>query len=69
VYKRQGIVDEEKKFVFDRRERSERPHTGIGLSLVKVLVDRSKGTIEVKDRIEGDSSTGARFVIDLPLGS
>jgi signal transduction histidine kinase len=41
--------------------------TGIGLALVKELVERYRGTVEIKDRVEGDTAKGARFVITFPI--
>jgi signal transduction histidine kinase len=37
------------------------------LSLVKELVDRYKGSIEVLDRVEGEHTKGTRFRVKLPL--
>jgi signal transduction histidine kinase len=63
-----GIADDRKSDLFSRFERTaERAHTGIGLSIVKVLVDRYNGRIDVLDRIKGDHSKGALFRIQLPL--
>ncbi len=41
----------------------EKKHSGVGLMLVKNLVERYGGEIEVRDRIEGDPSSGALFRI------
>lgn len=63
-----GIPDDMKKDLFMRRSNSnKKAHTGIGLSLVKELVDRYNGTIKVKDRVDGDHAKGARFDISFPL--
>ena len=40
--------------------------SGLGLYLVKALVEDFKGTIRVEDRVPGDHSRGSRFVIELP---
>jgi signal transduction histidine kinase len=62
-----GMPDDMKLQLFNRFERSgDRIHTGIGLSLVKVLVTRYNGTIGVYDRIEGDFTEGTKMVIKLP---
>ncbi len=62
-----GIPDERKMDMFSRFERSaDRAHTGIGLSIVRSLVDRYGGSIEIMDRISGDHSKGALFRIHLP---
>jgi signal transduction histidine kinase len=39
---------------------------GLGLYLVKSLVDDFHGTVRVEDRVPGDHSKGARFVVLLP---
>jgi PAS domain S-box-containing protein len=39
---------------------------GLGLYLVKVLVDSFRGTIAVEDRVPGDERPGARITITLP---
>ncbi len=65
-----GIPDSMKAQLFRRfGVKGERIRRGIGLSLVKELVDRYDGTIEVKDRIKGDYTKGAKFVVTLPLGN
>lgn len=63
-----GIPDEEKKNVFMRfyQVRHEGKHikgTGIGLNLVKALVELYQGTVIVTDNPAGK---GARFVVTLP---
>jgi PAS domain S-box-containing protein len=63
-----GISDEHKGLLFQRRDRSgEKQFRGIGLMMVKLLVDRYNGRIEVKDRIIGKPEMGASFHILLPL--
>ncbi len=63
-----GIPDHMKETIFSRLERStERKHRGMGLTLVKVLVRRYGGTIEVDDRVSGDHSKGAIFKLRLPV--
>jgi PAS domain S-box-containing protein len=39
---------------------------GIGLSLVKKLVQKSHGQIWVEDRVQGDPAEGSKFIITLP---
>lgn len=40
---------------------------GIGLQLVKTLVQELKGKVWVEDRVKGDYKKGARFVVMLPV--
>lgn len=39
---------------------------GIGLYLVRTLIDDYHGSIRVEDRVKGDHTKGARFIITLP---
>jgi signal transduction histidine kinase len=39
---------------------------GIGLYLVRTLIDDYQGKIRVEDRIKGDHKKGTRFVVSLP---
>jgi two-component system sensor histidine kinase KdpD len=63
-----GIPPEEREQVFEkfyRLSRTQRtPGTGIGLAIVKGLVEAHDGRIRVEDAPGG----GARFVVRLPLG-
>lgn len=61
-----GISEDQKDQLFDRHIKgSDFGYSGIGLSLVKELVTRYGGSIEVLDRIEGDPGKGALFRIKL----
>ncbi len=63
-----GIPDSQKPLVFSRF--AERPENhdgrGLGLSVVSLLVNRYRGLIEVKDRVQGDHSQGTTFEVALP---
>jgi len=63
-----GIPDDQKEWVFQRYIRAHEgiKGSGIGLSLVWELVGRYKGRVWVEDRVEGDHTKGARFVVMLP---
>ncbi len=64
-----GIPDDIKDTIFYRFSREEvKFHSGIGLSLVKELVNRYGGEIEVRDRIEGDYTKGTIFSVSLVRG-
>lgn len=66
-----GIPDEYKEKIFDRRFSLDtvkaKKGTGIGLAIVQRLVERYGGKVWVEDRVKGDHTKGARFVIELPL--
>jgi len=64
-----GIPDERKEKVFDRSLMglTKPVSRGLGLYLVKRLVEDHKGTVWVEDRVPGDHTKGARFVVLLPV--
>jgi PAS domain S-box-containing protein len=63
-----GIPDDLKPTIFTRRLSggSKAKGSGIGLFLVKTLVDYYGGRIWVEDRVDGEMSMGSRFVVLLP---
>jgi PAS domain S-box-containing protein len=63
-----GIPDDFKERIFNRmlRGTTKAKGMGLGLYLVKSLVDSYGGRIWVEDRIQGDHTKGARFVVILP---
>jgi signal transduction histidine kinase len=63
-----GIPDELKTRIFNRFERgnTKAKGKGLGLFLVKTLVQDFYGKIWVEDRVKGDYTKGARFVVMLP---
>jgi signal transduction histidine kinase len=66
-----GISDEIKQRVFERRfaEGSKKAPkgSGLGLTIVKTLADRYHGRVWAEDRIKGDHTKGAKFIVELPL--
>ena len=66
-----GIPDSKKNIVFGRyRSLGERPHgSGIGLSIVRALVEAYRGMVWVEDRVPGDPSKGSVFRVALPMVS
>jgi two-component system CheB/CheR fusion protein len=66
-----GIPDEMKKTLFnfkkDKKDYSRRP--GIGLILVKKILDRYNGLIEIEDRILGDFTQGSNFILNIPAAN
>ena len=63
-----GIPDDMKEKVFNRLQRgtTNSRGSGLGLHLVKTLVESMGGMVKVEDRIRGESARGSRFVILLP---
>ena len=63
-----GIPDELKTRLFMRFQRGQAKATGkgLGLYLVRTLVHDFYGKIWVEDRVPGDHTKGARFVVMLP---
>ncbi|OPY28597.1 MAG: putative diguanylate cyclase [Methanocella sp. PtaU1.Bin125] len=63
-----GVPDRMKDAVFDRLRRGDTlsKGNGLGLYLVRSLVESYGGTVRVEDRETGDYTKGARFVVELP---
>ncbi|TFG04950.1 MAG: HAMP domain-containing histidine kinase [Promethearchaeota archaeon] len=63
-----GIPNEMKQKVFERAFMEEKSVNGmgLGLSLVKKIIDKFNGKIWVEDKIKGDYSKGTNFVILIP---
>ena len=60
-----GIPDDLKEKLFKKSRNTDisRRGMGMGLSLVKTIVDKYGGKIKIKDRIEGDYEKGSNFVL------
>ena len=63
-----GISDERKTIIFKRGQKKDITirGMGIGLSLVKKIIEGYEGEIWVENRIQGDHSKGSNFVVLLP---
>ena len=63
-----GIIDERKKIIFeeDNREYKGAKGMGLGLSLVKKIMESYFGYIWVENRVQEDYSKGSNFVILIP---
>ncbi len=66
-----GIPDEMKPKLFHRFQRGKtRAHgKGLGLYIVRTLVEGYHGKVRVEDRVPGDHTKGARFVVMLPAAN
>lgn len=65
-----GISDEYKEVIFNRLEQAGESSqgSGLGLTIVKNVVESYGGTVRVEDRVRGDWTRGSTFVIILPKG-
>ena len=63
-----GINDSRKKIIFLRGHSKEKSANGmgLGLSLIKIIVNTYKGKIWIEDRIKGDYSKGSNFILLIP---
>ncbi len=63
-----GVPDDMKEKIFNRLQRGETKARGMGLGLylVKSLVESYHGRVWVEDRVPGDHTKGSRFVVMLP---
>ena len=63
-----GIPDDLKKKIFMslKEDVEKTSRRGFGLYLVRTLVDHYHGHVWVEDRVPGDHTKGARFVVMLP---
>jgi signal transduction histidine kinase len=63
-----GVPDDRKKRVFQRgyKNRDISSGMGLGLSLVKNIVESYEGQLMVEDRVKGDYSKGSNFIILIP---
>jgi signal transduction histidine kinase len=66
-----GISDARKNAIFQRNFNQEKKTRGmgIGLSLVKEIIDTYNGEITVEDKIKGDYSKGSIFILKLHQAS
>lgn len=64
----QGIEDRLRESVLTGIDDRVHRVSGVGLTLVKQIVDTYSGSIRVEGRIEGDFTQGTRFIVKLPNG-
>jgi signal transduction histidine kinase len=60
-----GVPDKRKETLFNKARDTDvsRRGMGMGLSLVKTIIDKYEGKIKVQDRVEGDYEKGANFIV------
>jgi len=65
-----GIIDDRKKAIFKRNYKKDRSTggMGIGLSLVKTIINSYDGQVWVDNRIKGDHTKGSNIIILLKQG-
>lgn len=66
-----GIPDSKKAIVFGKFNGEERtlPASGLGLSIVRAVVEAYHGMVWVEDKVSGDHSKGSVFRVALPMTS
>ncbi len=64
-----GIPDSKKNLVFGRYKSGEEqvPAAGLGLSIVRAVVEAHRGIVWVEDRVQGEPSKGSVFRVALPM--
>ncbi|MBA7671576.1 Adaptive-response sensory-kinase SasA [subsurface metagenome] len=60
-----GVADDRKEIIFQKGYKEDKGGRGmgIGLSLVKKIIESYKGQIWVEDRVKGDYTKGSNFII------
>jgi signal transduction histidine kinase len=63
-----GIPDEVKPLLFNRFQRgTAKAHgKGLGLYIVRSILEKCDGSVKVEDRVPGDPSRGAKFIVNIP---
>ncbi len=64
-----GIPDSKKNLVFGRFRSGEEnsPASGLGLSIVRAIVEAHRGLVWVEDKVQGEPSKGSVFRVALPM--
>lgn len=63
-----GIPDKRKKLIFKRADENEGSTSGrgLGLALVKKIIDEFNGKVWVEDKVKGEYSKGSKFIVQIP---
>ncbi|HMK47012.1 MAG TPA: PAS domain S-box protein [Methanocella sp.] len=61
-----GVPNDSKERIFNRMRKGTARGMGLGLYIVKTLVESYSGRVWVEDRVPGDHTKGAKFVVMLP---
>jgi len=64
-----GIPNKRKKLIFKRADENEEESTsgrGLGLALVKKILDEFNGKVWVEDKVKGEYSKGSKFIVQIP---
>ncbi|WP_424356731.1 sensor histidine kinase [Methanocella sp. MCL-LM] len=63
-----GIPDDRKTAIFEqlKRGRTKAKGNGLGLFIVRTLVESFGGSVYVVDRVPGDYTKGSKFIVTLP---
>ncbi|HEC40192.1 MAG TPA: ATP-binding protein, partial [bacterium] len=63
-----GIDDKSKELIFRKGYKKDKNirGMGIGLSLVKKILESFKGKVWVENRIQDDYTLGSNFVVEIP---
>jgi signal transduction histidine kinase len=64
-----GIPDNSKELLFARISKKKEGFwgTGLGLTLIKQIIDRYNGRVWIEDRVPGDHTKGASITMTLPI--
>ena len=62
-----GLDNDSKKILLNRLDSGVKAGSGMGLTLVKRIVERYKGKIVIEDRVKGNHIQGTCFILYIPV--